>query len=211
MPGTIRVPEPRDRKRRVAVIMAALLLVCGWLPLSVPGADWRIPVDDRDGRELSFQLSWEGEPLNGRFRRFDGAIRFDPKRPADARFEVRVALASVDLGNPELEQVLSEPSWFDSKRFPEAVFRGLAATPVEDGRYRMSGELDLKGQRRPVDLLFVWRQSDGRARLRGEARLDRREFAVGDGEWRDDETVAFSIRVVFDLGLIPGGVDDGAL
>lgn len=207
MRHTTRVPERayRSRPARRLLIGLVLLLGPGLLSAAVETGVWRATAADG---ELGFELNWEGEARIGHFRRFEVAIEFQPTRPQAARFEARVALDSVDLGSPDLDQALAEPLWFDTGRFPEARFRGASAQCLSAGGCRLRGLLSLKGRERPLELKFNWSPEGKRARLRGEVVLDRREFGVGEGEWLADPTVSFPVRVRFDLLLRRAADDD---
>jgi len=55
--------------------------------------------DDRAeaGSTLGFRATYMDEAFDGRFARFTPSIRFDPTDLANARFDVRIALASASL------------------------------------------------------------------------------------------------------------------
>jgi polyisoprenoid-binding protein YceI len=200
MRRTTRVPDPAFRLRPVYRLLFGVFLSFGLGRPSVAEevGHWRATAEDG---ELGFELNWEGERLIGRFRQFEVEIDFLPVRPRAARFAARVTLDSVDLGNPDLDQTLAEPLWFDTGHFPEARFHAVSAQRLSGGVYRLRGVLSLKGRERPVELNFTWTPDGKRARLLGGAELDRREFGVGEGEWLTDSTVSFPVRVRFDLSL----------
>ena len=61
--------------------------------------------------------------------------------------------------------------------------------------------LCVQDRRRPVSVPFQWRESGGRANMRGELVLDRTRFDVGSGEWATGEPIGTGVRVSFDVTL----------
>ena len=73
MRHTTRVPE-RERRARPAYRLLSgllLLLATGLASATVAPGVWQATAEDG---ELGFELAWEGEPLVGRFRRFEMEI-----------------------------------------------------------------------------------------------------------------------------------------
>jgi polyisoprenoid-binding protein YceI len=168
------------------------------LPAFVDARDWTV---DPDGSSLDFTAEAQGEPFDGRFARIDVRIRFDPAALDDSRFEVAIALDSVDSQNSERDEMLAEPEFFDSGRQPNARYIADAFVAEGGNAYRADGELELRGVRRPVALQFEWTTEGERARLVGSARLDRLAFGVGSGDWEDTDLIAREVTVRTQLVL----------
>lgn len=71
--------------------------------------------------EIAFTTRQMGVPVDGRFRRFDAQLSFDPRQPAAGQLELRVDLASASIGTAETEAELAKAEWFDTRRHPSAV------------------------------------------------------------------------------------------
>ncbi len=179
----------------------AALLAVAWLWVAGPAGamQWQL---EPAGSRLAFVADGEGQPVPGSFRQFDAAIAFDPKRPDQARFEVRVDMTSATADSVDVADALVTPVWFDAASFPVARFRSWQVRPAAAG-YVLTGELTLKGVRRPVTLQFDWEPTVDGAILTGAGRLDRREFGVGAGEWAEDPSIGFAVQVEFRLVLRP--------
>jgi polyisoprenoid-binding protein YceI len=149
--------------------------------------------------EIVFTSRQMGVPVDGRFRRFDADLAFDPKRPEQATVTLRVDLASAAFAAPEVESEIVRPEWFDARAHPQAVFRSQAVRATGENRYEVSGELTLKGARRPLVVPVTLARSDGATTASGRFTLRRLDFAVGDGEWRDTSLVADEVQVRFRL------------
>lgn len=155
------------------------------------------------GSTLSFEGRFEDEAFEGRFRRFDARIAFDPVAPAAAVIEVEIELGSADTGLPERDEMLREPGFFAVASAPTARYAGRGARRLADGRYRVEGELTLRGVTRAVPLEFRWRPGAAPV-LEGEAVVPRLAFGVG-GEWADVEVLpdAVAVRTRLVLGPAP--------
>jgi polyisoprenoid-binding protein YceI len=169
-----------------------LLLGCLLLPAAALAADWQLVPDDSS---LGFRAEAQGEHFDGRFQRFEATIRFDPQSLDAGRFEVAIALDAVDSQNSERDDMLAEPEFFDSRRQPQAHYRAERFDALGGNRYRASGELELRGARRPVALDFDWQADGDGAVLVGTARLDRLAFGIGSGEWEDTDLIAREVEV----------------
>lgn len=179
--------------------LASLLALLLWGSLAM-AADWQV---DREASTLGFRGQAQGEPFEGRFRRFQAEIRFDPADLANSRFEVSVELASADTANAERDELLHGDEFFASADGALAHYRASRFEALGGDRYRALGELTLKGNHRPVNLEFRWQGDGSAAILAGEATLDRLAFAVGSGDWADPEMIATAVEVNTRLRLTP--------
>lgn len=181
-------------ERRVpAAVCAFLLAGTAW------AAEWRV---DDTASTLEFAGESQGERFEGRFGRFDAAIRFDPANPSDARFDVTVDLASVDSANSERDETLLGPDFFDVAGMPQSRYVAGAFRPTPDG-FVAEGELTLNGVTAPVPLAFRWQPTASGAILEGRATLDRLRFGLGTGDWADPDVIAHAVEVHTRLVLVP--------
>lgn len=150
---------------------------------------------------IAFTSRQMGMPVEGRFKRFDAQIAFDPKQPETGRITISVDLLSVALGAAEIESELGKPAWFDSATFPRAGFTSSALKAIAPGRFEVSGKLTLKGVTRDLVVPVTLTQSGPLTTASGSFGVKRLEFGVGDGEWNDTSLVADEVRVRFTLVL----------
>ena len=97
------------------------------------------------GSEIAFTSKQMGVPVDGKFRKFDAKVAFDPKKPEAANIGFTVDLASVSLGVAETEAEIVKPDWFDTKKFPQASFQSTAVKATGAGKYEVAGRLTIKG------------------------------------------------------------------
>jgi polyisoprenoid-binding protein YceI len=140
-----------------------------------------------------------GVPVDGRFKRFDAQLNLDPKKPEAGKVAFSIDLASVSLPAPELDAELAKPSWFDSKKLPQAQFQSTAIKATGPGKFEVSGKLSIKGQTRDISVPVALSQAGGLSTATGGFVLKRLEFKIGDGEWADTSMVANDVQVKFKL------------
>ncbi|MFT3663483.1 YceI family protein [Piscinibacter sp.] len=153
------------------------------------------------GSEIAFTSKQMGVPVDGKFRKFDAKVAFDPKKPEAAAIAFTVDLASASLGSAETEAEIVKPDWFDTKKFPQATFKSTAAKATGPGRYEVAGTLTIKGTAQNVVVPVTLAQSGANTTATGSFVLKRLAFRIGDGDWKDTSMVADDVQVRFKLAL----------
>lgn len=175
------------------VFMAALVATAGF----AQAQQALVPA----GSELVFVSRQMGVPVEGRFRKFDAQVSFDPAKPAAARIKVVVDVASATLGVPQTDADLPKPVWFNTAKFPQAVFESSAVKAAGPGRYEVSGKLSLKGVTQDVVVPVTLTQAGTITSASGTIPLRRLVFKVGENEWADTSMVADEVQLRFKLNL----------
>jgi polyisoprenoid-binding protein YceI len=149
--------------------------------------------------EITFQLKQSGVPVDGRFSRFDAQLALDPKALPAGSVTVSIDTASATVGFAETDVELPRAPWFDSARFPRAVFRSSAISVLGGGRFQATGSLELKGTARELVVPVTIVQSGATSTATGELVVKRLDYKIGDNEWSDLSLVANDVRVRFRL------------
>jgi polyisoprenoid-binding protein YceI len=183
------------RAASVAALALAGLLVPAGKTRAEPAPAKLVPAQS----EISFQLKQSGVPIDGKFRRFDAQLALDPKAPQDGSVTVSIDTASATVGCADSDAELRRGAWFDSTRFPRAVFRSSAITALGGGRFQAAGRLELKGTSRELAVPVTIVQSGAQSTATGEFTVRRLDYKVGDNEWSDVSLVANDVRVRFKL------------
>lgn len=185
-----------NRRRLCAGALVAFGLSCA--ASSVPAASLTVlPAQS----EVVFVARQMGVPVEGRFRRFDLQLTFDPAQPTAAVARLVVDTASISLGAAEFDRELLKPEWLSAVRHPQATFVSTRFRSVSPDRYEVVGTLALKGRSRHVVLpITLTRSSDGTT-AGGAIVIRRREFGLGEGEWSDTTLVADEVEIRFRFAL----------
>src|SRR5579872_3881817 len=106
-----------------------------------------------EGSSVSFSASQAGAALQGTFHKYDAQLCLDRN---GGSLHVSVQTGSVDTQLPELDEALRGTDFFDTARWPAAVFQSDAIKPLGSGKYQLSGKLTIRDQTRSVALPFSW-------------------------------------------------------
>ena len=158
---------------------------------------------------LSFVATQTGAPVEGRFHEFRADIVFADEDLANSSFEVTVTTKSVDTGEDDRDETLRGSDLFAVKKFPTARFVTTGFKRTGTDRYEASGKLTLRDVTREIRFPFTFERrttADGaEARLEGSVELNRLDYGVGQGDWKDTTWVADEVTVKFALRLLPAG------
>jgi polyisoprenoid-binding protein YceI len=146
---------------------------------------------------IRFAFRQMNVPVEGRFRKFDATVAFDPKKPEATQATFEVDLASIDLGSAEGETEARRKPWLNVEAFPKAKFVASSVRATGPGKYEAAGTLTLKGVTQNITAPFTLVDAGGMRTVEGQFALRRLQFKIGEGAWSDTETVADEITVRF--------------
>lgn len=120
--------------------------------------------------------------VKGRFGKLDGVIEADPDDLSTLKARVEIDAASIDTRDEQRDGHLRSADFFDVENHPTLTFESRSVEPEGDGRFKLIGDLTIRGVTRPVslDATFNGRGKDpwGGERIAFEAdtTVDRRDF-----------------------------------
>ena len=154
--------------------------------------------------KIVFTGTQAGAPVQGTFSDYDGRVCIDGRDPADSRIRVSVRTASVDTQLPELDEALRGPDFFDSARWPQAVFESESVKSLGQGRYQVTGKLSLRDVTREISVpVKLTSAAGGDARLEGRLSFERLDYHIGLGQWADIGWVGNRVEVTVSGALKP--------
>ncbi|MEN9384399.1 MAG: hypothetical protein RL323_1542 [Pseudomonadota bacterium] len=151
--------------------------------------------------EIVFVSKQMGVPVEGRFRKFDAQLAFDPAKPAASKIAFTVDVASATLGSREADAELPKAVWFNTARFPQAMFQSSAVKALGGGKFEVTGKLSIKGASTDVVVPVALTQSGANTTATGAFAIKRLSFKIGENEWADTSMVADDVQVKFKLAL----------
>jgi polyisoprenoid-binding protein YceI len=90
--------------------------------------------------------------VRGSFPGVTGRIHLDAQEPTRSSAEVAVDVATVATGDERRDGHLQGADFFDVENHPQITFRSTGVEVVDDERFRLTGDLTVKGVTRPVTL-----------------------------------------------------------
>ena len=140
-----------------------------------------------------------GVEVAAKFKTVSGQIDFDAANPANARAQLAIATASFDLGDVQYNQEVQKKEWFNSAQYPQATFVSNQIKAVGADKLQVQGKLTIKGKALDVNVPLTFKQ-DGKAQLfEGALPIKRLYFNIGEGEWKDTDTLADEVLIKFKI------------
>ena len=119
------------------------------------------------------------------FRALEGALEFDPARPAAASVTASIPVQSVDVTNDRLMSRLMDADLLGGKDHPAITFKSTRVEAADPAQWKVTGDLTLHGTTRPVvlDVRYLGQGMHPFAKkvaaaFRAETAIDRRDFGV---------------------------------
>jgi polyisoprenoid-binding protein YceI len=181
--------------QRIALTLFATLL--GSASLTSYAQQKLVPAQS----EIVFVSKQMGVPVEGRFKKFDAQIAFNPAKPAAGKIAFTVDMASATLGVKETDAELPKADWFNTAKFAQATFQSGAIKGLGAGKFEVTGKLTIKGVSQEVVVPVVLTQAGPNTTATGAFTLKRLVFNIGDNEWSDTSMVADDVQVKFTFAL----------
>jgi polyisoprenoid-binding protein YceI len=121
--------------------------------------------------------------VRGRFNTFDGTIHVAEK-PEDSWVEISIDASSISTDNEQRDEHLRSGDFLDLENEPDLTFRSTKVEGVEGTRFRLTGDLSIRGVTKEVsfdvDYAGVAVGIEGKTRIAFAASLeiDRDDFNV---------------------------------
>jgi len=90
--------------------------------------------------------------VRGRFERFSGTVEFDEQNPTNSQVEVQIEAASIDTKNPDRDNHLRSPDFFNVDQYPYLTFKSTRVETIDDTHGRIIGDLTIRDVTREVVL-----------------------------------------------------------
>jgi len=145
---------------------------------------------------LRITVTQFGNRVTGTFTDWSAAIRFDEtiENGSAGTVDVTIATGSLTLGAATGQAM--GPDFFNARDFPTATYVARIV-PVTDG-YEARGTLTIKGQSMPLTLPFGLSIDGNSSSMIGSARVDRRDFGIGDN-LADESALKFGVNIRVEL------------
>jgi polyisoprenoid-binding protein YceI len=156
------------------------------LTLLLPGVALAQPATykvDADHSGVNFTIRHFVSNVPGRFRDFDGVIKYDPKNPAASSVEFTVQAASIDTDNNNRDEHLRSKDFFEVEKFPTLTFTSTKVVPKGSNTLDVTGNLTLHGVTKqitiPVEVMgFVKTPRGEKGGFETSFKIDRKEYGI---------------------------------
>ncbi len=176
---------------------AGVLLLATLASVAVQAQQKLVPAQS----EISFVSKQMGVPVEGRFKKFDAQIAFDPAKPQTGKIAFTVDIASATLGSPEPDAELPKSEWFNTAKFPQATFQSSSIKALGGGKFEVAGKLAIKGASQDAVIPVTLTTNGATTVATGSFGIKRLAYKIGEKEWADTSMVADDVQVKFKLAL----------
>ncbi len=109
---------------------------------ALPTGTWNV---DPSHSKVGFAVKHMGiATVRGEFKEFQGALEIDEDL-STARAYGTVKVQSVDTNEPQRDDHLRSPDFFDGEQYPELHFESTRIEALDEEEYRITGNLTLHG------------------------------------------------------------------
>jgi polyisoprenoid-binding protein YceI len=159
-----------------------ILVLALLLPL-LAAAEPAVYKVDADHSGVNFSIRHFVSNVSGRFRDFDGVIKYDPQNPAASSVGFTIRAASIDTTNNDRDEHLRSKDFFEVAKYPTLTFASTRVVPRDAATLEVTGNLTMHGVTReitfPVQLLGTMRAPQGeKAGFEAAFTLNRKEFGI---------------------------------
>ncbi len=122
--------------------------------------------------------------VRGQFNRIKGTINFDPAEVAHSSLEAAIDVAGITTGIEKRDEHLRSNDFFDVAKYPDMIFKSIRAESTGGNRFRVFGNLTIRGVARPVILEAEFsgpvKGTEGELSIgfSGTTRINREDFGI---------------------------------
>ncbi len=156
-----------------------------------------------DKSAINFGYKQMNVPLEGKFKKFSAQINFDTAKPEQAQAKFDIDISSIDTGSSEGDDEVVGKVWFNAKAFPKASFVSTSIKSLSANHFEVQGKLTIKGKTLPVSAPFTFKADGINGSFDGAFNIKRIDYAIGEGEWADESTIANQIQIKFHITAAP--------
>jgi polyisoprenoid-binding protein YceI len=145
--------------------------------------------------------------VRGAFREFEGSGTYDADDPSRSTLNLTIKAASIDTANADRDNHLRSSDFLDVENHPEITFASTRVEPVGDGRFKVTGDLTIRGVTRPVTIDFELSgpvqdpYGNTRIGLEGRTEINRKDWGVNFNLVLDAGGVMVGDKVILEFDV----------
>jgi polyisoprenoid-binding protein YceI len=154
--------------------------------ISIPGGEYKIdPAHSIIGFAIRhLEINW----VEGRFKDFNGIIRYDEKDVTKSTVEFTAKIESIDTGVEARDKHLRTADFFDAAKYPEMRFKSTRIERQGNDGYVLHGDFTLREVTKQVALPFTitgaikdpW--GNTRFGIKAQTKINRRDYGITWGK-----------------------------
>ncbi|HSY61479.1 MAG TPA: YceI family protein [Cytophaga sp.] len=172
---------------------------------AVQAQNWTL---DKSHSKLDFTIVHLGiSEQEGNFKTFSIKLTASKDDFSDAVIELTADVNSIDTDNATRDEHLRGSNYFNAAAFPSLTFKSKSFTKITDNKYKLTGDLTIKGITKTVDLEVTYIGSTINQKTQKKiagfkitGKINRVDFGVGTSSaaLSDEVTITANIEVIKD-------------
>ncbi len=152
------------------------------------------PVDNISS--IRFKIKNFGSSVEGSFGGLKGIIDFDVSNLPNSRFDVTINASTIDTGIDMRDNHLRKSDYFDVTDFPRIQFVSTKVISSDKPNEAIiTGKLTIKKTTKEISFPFSYSTNSLGLQLKGEFKIDRRDFRVGGNSFSLSDEVIVMLDV----------------
>ncbi len=147
---------------------------------------------------IKFYIDNVSGTVEGTLEGFEADINFNPANPDDSKIEASVDVSTIETGINLRDKHLKEKNFFRAEKYPVIRMESVDITRMDEGTFTGTFRLTIKGTTKIIEFPFKYSKLGNTEQFRGEFKIDRVDFDVGDNAVLFGEEV----RVELDVKVI---------
>lgn len=137
---------------------------------------WKIDTKKAEVKFIDIESSTRGT-LSG----LEADITFDIQNLSASKITASIDAKSVKTGMKEQEVDIMSKDYFDAEKYPKISFTS-SGFELDGENFIVKGNLNLKGQDRPIIITFTFNQKGKKGVFEGKMSFNAKDFGVSTGE-----------------------------
>jgi len=122
------------------------------LGLSVSGFAQDVYTIDPVHSQVGFRIRHLVAKTSGRFTKFTGVVKVDPKDVAKSSVEVSIDAASINTDSEACDKHLRGADFFEVEKFPTITFKSTEVKEIDKGKLQVTGILTMHGVSKSITI-----------------------------------------------------------
>lgn len=150
--------------------------------------------------------------VRGNFKGIAGKIKYDGKDATKGSIEVTIDVGTIDTNDAKRDGHLKSADFFDVAKHPKATFKSKKITKVSGNKYKIVGDLTLRGKTKSVTFeaeiskpMKAWGKT--LVGIHGTTTINRQDFGISWNKSLDKGgiVVGNDVTLTIDLEITKGG------
>jgi polyisoprenoid-binding protein YceI len=172
-------------KKVIYPIFACAILISS-LAFTVSSVEYKI--------SDSHSIAFKSKDPSGSFKEMKGTIKFDEGDLDGSKFDLTIAVSSINTGNGMMQKKAQTEEWFHASKYPNVTFSSTKIEKSGDS-YKITGNFKMKGVSKSLTIPMSVDKSGSNLTFTGKFKINRMDFKVG----KKSDAVPDVMEVVYSI------------